>query len=151
MNFIESLLTGTLDPKAVDDLRRRMERVRVERTNRMRQAQARVMQLEEDLARVALLSRSLAELCLSKGLMNKRELAEQLVATDVVDGALDFGLDPALTLPGEEKLAHDGARTAKAAKSNAKPRGKRAAAARKPKAAGKSTTQRGRTRSRTQR
>lgn len=151
MNYIESLLTSTLDPKAVDDLRRRMERLRVDRANRMRQAHARVMQLEEDLARVALLSRSLAELCLSKGLMNKRELAEQLVATDVVDGALDFGLDPALTLPGEEKLARDGVRSGKAAKTTSKPAGKKAGTARKRKSRGKPTATRAKARPRASR
>ena len=101
---IESLLKGALDPDVVRELRTRLEAVRVERTNRMRQARARVLQLEEDVARVALLSRAVAELCLKKGLFTKRELAEQLVATDIADGALDFGLDPAFTLPGEERL-----------------------------------------------
>ncbi len=107
MKSIESLLQQTLDPRVVRELRARLETVRVERANRMRQAQARVLQLEEDVARVALLSRALAELLLKKGLFTKRELAEQLVATDIVDGALDFGLDPALTLPGEERLLED--------------------------------------------
>ena len=104
MDYLDRLFQATLDPRVNRDLRTRLESLRVERTNRMRQAQARVLQLEEDVARVALLSRALAELCLKKGLFTKRELAEQLVATDIVDGALDFGLDPALTLPGEERL-----------------------------------------------
>jgi hypothetical protein len=103
MDYLDRLFQETLDPRIVRELRTRLEALRVERTNRMRQAQARVLQLEEDVARVALLSRAVAELCLKKGLFTKRELAEQLVATDIVDGALDFGLDPALTLPGEER------------------------------------------------
>ena len=107
MDYLDRLFSKTLDPQAVAELRTRMEALRVQRTNRMRRADARVLQLEEDLARVALLSRSLAELCLSKGVITKRELAEQLVATDIVDGALDFGLDPALALPGEERLRDD--------------------------------------------
>ena len=108
MTRLESLLKEALDPAVVRELRARLEVVRVERANRMRQAQARVLQLEEDLARVALLSRALAELCLKKNLFSKRELAEQLVATDIADGALDFGLDPAFTLPGEERLREPG-------------------------------------------
>jgi hypothetical protein len=106
-NHPDSLLRQVLDPTVVRQLRARLETVRVERANRMRQAQARVLQLEEDIARVALLSRAVTELFLKKGLFTKRELAEQLVATDIVDGALDFGLDPALALPGEERLRED--------------------------------------------
>jgi len=119
-NQTESLLRQVLDPTVVRQLRARLEAVRVERTNKMRMAQARVLQLEEDIARVALLSRAVTELFLKKGLFTKRELAEQLVATDIVDGALDFGLDPALALPGEERLRQAHARRAKRAP--AKPR-----------------------------
>jgi len=104
MDHLAHSLRELLDPRVERELRARLEAVRVERTNRMRKAQARVLQLEEDVARVALLARALAELCLKQGTFTKRQLAEQLVATDVVDGALDFGLDPALTLPGEERV-----------------------------------------------
>ena len=104
MSTEKSLLAGALDPRVVERLKERLEALRVRRTNRMRQAHARVLQLEEDVARVALLSRALTELCLKKGLFTKRELAEALVAVDLVDGALDFGLDPAFALPGEERL-----------------------------------------------
>lgn len=104
MDSLERLFRETLDPRILQELRERLEALRVERTNRMREARARLLQLEEDVARVALLSRALAELCLKKKLFTQRELAEQLVATDAVDGAIDFGLDPALTLPGEERL-----------------------------------------------
>lgn len=116
MNYLDRLFAQTLDQQTVAKLRVLLEADRVERANRMRQAQARVLQLEEDLARVALLSRSLAELCLSKGVITKQELAEQLVATDLVDGALDFGLDPSLTLPGEERLRNDLPKRSKAAR-----------------------------------
>ena len=115
MDYLDRLFQETLDPRIVRELRARLESLRVERTNRMRQAQARVLQLEEDVARVALLSRALAELCLKKKLFTKLELAEQLVATDIMDGALDFGLDPALTLPGEERLLEKRPKKSKAA------------------------------------
>jgi len=116
MNYLDRLFSSTLDQRSVHKLRLLLEADRVERANRMRKAQARVLQLEEDLARVALLSRTLAELCLSKGVISKQELAEQLVATDIVDGALDFGLDPSLTLPGEERLRDDLPKPSKRAK-----------------------------------
>jgi len=114
MDYLDRLFQETLDPNVVRELRARLEAIRVERTNKMRQAQARLLQLEEDVARVALLSRALAELCLKKGLFTKRELAEQLVATDIMDGALDFGLDPALALPGEERLTEKPRKASKA-------------------------------------
>ncbi len=120
MDYLDRLLEESLDPRVMRELRARLDALRVERTNRMRQAQARVLQLEEDVARVALLSRAVAEMCLRKGLFTKRELAEQLVATDIIDGALDFGLDPALTLPGEERLLEK-----RPKKSSAAPRKKR--------------------------
>lgn len=131
MNYLDRLFASTLDQRSVHKLRLLLEADRVDRANRMRKAQARVLQLEEDLARVALLSRTLAELCLAKGVITKQELAEQLVATDIVDGALDFGLDPSLTLPGEERLRDDLPRQKKpaskkpvaAAASKSKPQG----------------------------
>jgi len=67
-NPTESLLQQVLDPAVVRQLRVRLEAVRVERANKMRMAQARVLQLEEDIARVALLSRAVTELFLKKGL-----------------------------------------------------------------------------------
>lgn len=124
----QSLLVGVFDPAVVRQLQARLEAVRLERANKMRQAQARVLQLEEDVARIALLSRAVSELLLKKGVFTKRELAEQLVATDVVDGALDFGLDPALALPGEERLRDEPRastrRAARSVKPDAKPEAK---------------------------
>lgn len=128
----QSLLVGVFDPAVVRQLQARLEAVRLERANKMRQAQARVLQLEEDVARIALLSRAVSELLLKKGVFTKRELAEQLVATDVVDGALDFGLDPALALPGEERLRDEPRastrRAARSVKPDAKPGSKAARA-----------------------
>jgi hypothetical protein len=94
MSYLDSLFSKTLDPRAAAKLRALFEAERIERANRMRQAQARVLQLEEDLARVALLSRTLAELCLSKGLITKQELAEQLVAPQGGRRHEDLGEEP---------------------------------------------------------
>ena len=69
------------------------------------EARKRVVSLEDGLARVALLARSLADLCIAKGILTREELAAQLAATDFADGARDQRLDPEVALPGEEKLA----------------------------------------------
>ena len=66
---------------------------------------ARIDELEADLARVALLARSLAEVCLDKGVLTKDELRIKLLEVDMADGARDKGLDPKVALPGESKLA----------------------------------------------
>ena len=65
----------------------------------------RVSELEQGIGRVALLARSLAELCLEKGLITKEELRVRLLADDMADGAGDGKLDPKVVLPGESKLA----------------------------------------------
>jgi hypothetical protein len=65
----------------------------------------RIRELESGLGRVALLARSLAELCLAKGLITAEELRAQMLATDMEDGAGDGRLDPQVAHPGESKLA----------------------------------------------
>jgi len=61
--------------------------------------------LEADLARVALLLRTLADLSLAKGLVTKEELARHLLAADLADGVQDERLDPRAVMPGESKPA----------------------------------------------
>jgi hypothetical protein len=68
-------------------------------------AAQRAHELEDDLARVALLTRSLAELCLKTGLITRAELGAMLVEVDLADGASDGGLDPSVVMPGEQKHA----------------------------------------------
>jgi hypothetical protein len=59
--------------------------------------------LARDTARVALVTRALAELMIAKGLITKAELLAQIVRTDLEDGAADGELDPELVLPGSKK------------------------------------------------
>jgi hypothetical protein len=53
------------------------------------------------LARVTLVARTLADLCIAKGLITSEEFARQLVKTDFADGALESKLAE----PGERRLA----------------------------------------------
>jgi len=53
----------------------------------------RVKQLEEDLGRVALLTRVLWDAILKKGVLSQIELAEMLTKVDTQDGVRDGKLD----------------------------------------------------------
>jgi hypothetical protein len=68
-------------------------------------SRARIEALEDGLGRVALLARSLAELCLEKGLVTRDELAERLRGVDLADGTEDRRLHPKVALPGESRPA----------------------------------------------
>jgi hypothetical protein len=55
--------------------------------------ESRVKQLEEDLGRVALLTRALMDACLSKGVLSQVELAQTMRKLDASDGTEDGRLD----------------------------------------------------------
>jgi hypothetical protein len=54
---------------------------------------ARVDQLEDDLGRVALLTRALMDACLKKGVLSQVEIAEMMTQADMSDGVRDGKLD----------------------------------------------------------
>ncbi|HVR85398.1 MAG TPA: hypothetical protein VMU54_13870 [Planctomycetota bacterium] len=55
--------------------------------------EARVTQLEDDLGRVALLTRALMDAILKKGVLTQVELAEMMTKADLSDGTRDGKLD----------------------------------------------------------
>jgi len=55
--------------------------------------EARVAQLEDDLGRVALLTRALMDAVLKKGLLSQVEIAEMMTKADLSDGERDGKLD----------------------------------------------------------
>lgn len=55
--------------------------------------EARVAQLEDDLGRVALLTRALMDAILKKGVLSQIELAEMMTKADLSDGVRDGKLD----------------------------------------------------------
>ena len=55
--------------------------------------EGRVKQLEEDLGRVALLTRAIMDACLAKGVLTQVELAQTLRKLDASDGTEDGRLD----------------------------------------------------------
>jgi hypothetical protein len=55
--------------------------------------ESRVQQLEDDLGRVALLTRALMDAILKKGVLTQIELAEMMTKADLSDGERDGKLD----------------------------------------------------------
>jgi hypothetical protein len=55
--------------------------------------ETRVQQLEDDLGRVALLTRALIDAVLKKGVLTQIELAEMMTKADMQDGVRDGKLD----------------------------------------------------------
>ena len=55
--------------------------------------ETRVQQLEDDLGRVALLTRALMDAILKKGLLSQIEVAEMMTKVDMADGERDGKLD----------------------------------------------------------
>lgn len=55
--------------------------------------ETRVKQLEDDLGRVALLTRALMDAILKKGVLSQIEIAEMMTKADLADGTRDGKLD----------------------------------------------------------
>jgi len=55
--------------------------------------EARIAQLEDDLGRVALLTRALMDAILKKGILTQVEIAEMMTKADMSDGTRDGKLD----------------------------------------------------------
>jgi hypothetical protein len=89
----------------VDQLERRLESLFVHQRQGRKNDRARVEELELDLARVALLARALADLCIAKGVLTQEELVRQLNEADLADGKQDQKLPAKVVMPGESKAA----------------------------------------------
>lgn len=75
------------------------------RTRRNRNAARRgQLELEQGLARVALVVRAMADLCIARGIFTSEQLLAQLSEADLADGVQDGGLDPKLVIPGSQRL-----------------------------------------------
>jgi hypothetical protein len=61
-----------------------------------------IRELREDLARVALLARALADACVKGGVLTHNQIAEMMTAADLADGVADGKLDPRTLRPRRE-------------------------------------------------
>lgn len=102
----EHLLLGRwFAAEQAKDLEQRLAKAVQHNRERRVAERERIAELEGDIARVALLARALAELCLRKGVLTHEELVKQLAETDFADGVFDAALDPQLVEPGKHRPA----------------------------------------------
>lgn len=113
MSFIFPLILAN---HHTDELEERLQKRITRQRERLSDDRARIVALENDVARVALLARALAELCLAKGILTQAELLRQLEEIDLADGKRDRKLDARCVMPGESKPADPDPRAARAAK-----------------------------------
>ena len=116
----QSPIERVLGPQLVA-LERRTREVALLGAHRRAQATRRIAELEQDLARVALVVRAIADLALAKGLFTDAELRRQFDRADLADGVFDAGLDPKLVAPGTGRAARP---APKSKRSKPKPRRK---------------------------
>ena len=101
MDWIHYLNEGTLAGRLA-----RLEKRNSEMARRLgRSGRVTAKMLQDDLGRMALLLRSVTELCIEKGVFSDGELARKLEQVDIADGVTDGRLDPDVVMPGEEQLA----------------------------------------------
>jgi len=95
--FNDVLIAGELGKLAGshERLRRRVRR----------QKRVTTRQVEEDVGQVALLLRSVTELCIERGIFSAEELTAKLCEVDMADGIEDGQLDLDVLRPGASKLA----------------------------------------------
>jgi len=113
MSFFFPLIVANL---RTDEVEARLQQRITRQRERLSDDRARIVELENDLARVALLARALAELCLAKGLLTQEDLLRQLEEVDFADGKADGKLEARVVMPGESKPADPDPRAAAAAK-----------------------------------
>lgn len=110
MRWDRWLNPGWLNALELEELDARIDRMRVEhRGERVRK----LRKAERDVARLALVVRSFAELAIAKGLITKAELLAQIERTDLADGVADGELDAESVVP-ETPVARKGAPRTKA-------------------------------------
>jgi hypothetical protein len=88
-------LLGQIEDR--DRIRRRAHLASVRARLRLQQ---RVEQLEDDLARVGLVTLALAKLCVEKGVLSPDELNAKMSEVDLADGVEDGRASPDATEPG---------------------------------------------------
>lgn len=101
MTFSRYFLNGIFTGHELDRIDERLEQDQLQRDEELQDVSEELGALRADFERLALLTRSLAELCLEKGVLSKDELKTRMfeldLADDKQDGRLDTrksGLDP---------------------------------------------------------
>ena len=77
---------------------------------RILELERRVRELEDGIGLLALVTRSLAEVCIEKGLLTHGDLMRNLTRLDLADGRRDRRLNPQLALPEKRAARKPAAR-----------------------------------------
>jgi hypothetical protein len=83
--------------RAVDESAKQRRRAHLTSVRARLKLQQRVEQLEEDLARMGLVSFALAKLCVDKGVVTREELEARMLEIDLSDGVEDGKAAPEAT------------------------------------------------------
>lgn len=97
MSFSRYFLNGIFTGQELDRIDERLEQEQLLRDEEQQEISEEIGQLRADFERLALLTRSLAELCLEKGVLSKDELKTRMFELDLADGTQDGRLDPRKT------------------------------------------------------
>lgn len=113
MSIARYLFNDWYTAHELDDMERRLEvdqRMGLRTSRRTHDLQTRVERLEQDLGRVALLARALAEACVAHGALPLEAVKREIERCDHFDGAADGRLDASYAHPEEvamQELAPD--------------------------------------------
>ncbi|REJ93184.1 MAG: hypothetical protein DWQ35_10930 [Planctomycetota bacterium] len=85
-----------------ESMERKLRRMRRQANNSTNELVDRVEQLEDDFGRALLLLITLADLCVQKGVLTRKEIADMAEQLDLSDGTADGKLDPEVMRPPAE-------------------------------------------------
>jgi|JI6StandDraft_1071083.scaffolds.fasta_scaffold156284_3 hypothetical protein len=97
MSFSRYFLNGIFTGQELDAIDERLEQEQLQREEETQGISEEIGELRADFERLALLTRSLAELCLEKGVLSKDELKQRMLELDLADGTQNGRLDPRKT------------------------------------------------------
>lgn len=103
MGISRYLFNDWFTARELDELDKRNTFVQLATNARFHEQTKEIDDLRGDVAALALLARSLAELCIERGVLTQDDLKQRMLALDLTDGVADNRLDPKLATPGSAK------------------------------------------------
>jgi hypothetical protein len=107
MSWTRYFLHDYFTAKELDRIDHNLRRLRSSRARSDSELRDRIDELEDDLARLTLLVHAMAETCVRKGLLSRKEISRMADELDLLDGCADGKLDPG-ALPGARRRERTG-------------------------------------------
>ena len=104
MSWLTNSIKRSLNLQQAESFEQCVSRLRETNVGTLVTTAQRIAQLEDDLARAALVIHSLVEVCIRQGVFTADEIARVTAEVDLLDGVADGKLDPATTRPGAVSL-----------------------------------------------